>query len=466
MIVRCLYDKLVPIDDLIPHPQNRNKHSTEQVERLSEILAYQGWRYPIKVSKQSGFITSGHGRLLAAQKNQWTECPVSFQDYDSSDQEYADVQADNAIASWATLDLSGINADIPDLGPDFNIDMLGIKDFMLDIADKDDLIEELPESKKKVMNAAWADWCKEQLTIIDKLKDIKIISQSLSPAALKIYFLKSLYQKYEFPRFATTARQYHRMQCSGDGDNGSILDLFEKITKKNSVADRLKFALGDRPSIEKLLSVSGIPMAGYKAPLDFPAELAKSLYNEFADGGHVLDPCHGWGGRYIGFLLSDAKYYLGVDASPLTNQGLKDIASDLKDYHSKTNDFICSPFEDADITQGFFDFALTSPPYFDREQYIGGDQAHTRYKTYDQFIEGFYTQLIFKTHGALKNKGYFALQIGNQKYDLDKKAIQIADKIGFRYVETRSTEMHGMTQEKHEDASEMILIFKKEKSNG
>lgn len=137
MIIHCLYDKLVPIGDLRPHPKNRNKHPKEQVERLAKILDYQGIRYPAKVSNLSGCITSGHGRIEAAKLNGWTEFPVNFQDYDDEAQEYADVQADNAIASWAELDFSRINADVGDLGPDFDIDLLGIKNFEIDVADKE-----------------------------------------------------------------------------------------------------------------------------------------------------------------------------------------------------------------------------------------------------------------------------------------------------------------------------------------
>jgi DNA modification methylase len=133
--VRCLFDKMVPVESLKTHPKNRNAHSEEQIKRLSDIIQFQGWRYPIKVSNISGCITSGHGRLLAALKKGWLSVPVNYQDYDSPEQEYADVQADNAIASWAELDLSGINTDVADLGPDFNIDMLGIKDFELVIGD-------------------------------------------------------------------------------------------------------------------------------------------------------------------------------------------------------------------------------------------------------------------------------------------------------------------------------------------
>lgn len=136
MIVHCPHDGLVSLKELKSHPKNRNKHPADQVKRLAKILEYQGWRYPVKVSKRSGFVTSGHGRIEAAHANGWKEVPVSFQDYDSDEQEYADVQADNAIASWSDLDLSAINMDLPEMGPDFDLDMLGIKDFVLEPADK------------------------------------------------------------------------------------------------------------------------------------------------------------------------------------------------------------------------------------------------------------------------------------------------------------------------------------------
>jgi len=154
MQIHCQYSQLVPVKELKAHPKNRNEHPKDQLERLAKILEYQGWRYPIKVSKLSGFITSGHGRLAAAKLLKLKEVPVSFQDYTDEAQEYADLQADNAIASWSELDLSAINADIGDLGPDFDIDLLGIKDFVIEPADKldpqcdeDDVPDALPDPK-------------------------------------------------------------------------------------------------------------------------------------------------------------------------------------------------------------------------------------------------------------------------------------------------------------------------------
>lgn len=147
MKIHCTYNELVSVDELKPHPKNRNTHPKEQIERLANILQYQGWRYPVKASKRSGFVTSGHGRIEAARLNGWKNVPVNFQDYESEEQEYVDVQSDNAIASWAELDLSGINQDIIDLGPDFDIDLLGLKDFVLDLSEKAPLDDKLEKDK-------------------------------------------------------------------------------------------------------------------------------------------------------------------------------------------------------------------------------------------------------------------------------------------------------------------------------
>ena len=85
---------------------------------------------------ETGFVTAGHGRIEAAKLNDWDTAPVNYQHYDNLDMEYADLIADNAIAEWAELSLTDINLDIGDLGPDLNIDMLGLKAFTVDRSEK------------------------------------------------------------------------------------------------------------------------------------------------------------------------------------------------------------------------------------------------------------------------------------------------------------------------------------------
>jgi hypothetical protein len=137
-VVRIEHIELMRVNEVatMRHPKNPNTHSKDQVAALAKIIEFQGWRLPIKISKRSGFITAGHGRLDAAQLRGWSEVPVSFQDYESDEQEFADLVADNAIAEWSVLDFKSINETVPDLGPDFDIELLGIKNFEIDAADK------------------------------------------------------------------------------------------------------------------------------------------------------------------------------------------------------------------------------------------------------------------------------------------------------------------------------------------
>lgn len=64
--VFCAHDEIVDTLKLVPNPKNPNKHPQEQIELLTRIIKATGWRQPITVSKRSGFVVKGHGRLLAA----------------------------------------------------------------------------------------------------------------------------------------------------------------------------------------------------------------------------------------------------------------------------------------------------------------------------------------------------------------------------------------------------------------
>jgi hypothetical protein len=134
----CSYSELLDINSskIIPNPKNPNNHPKDQIERLSKIIEYQGQRHPIIISNRSGFLVVGHGRLEAIKKLGWEKIAVSYQDFENEAQEYSFVVSDNAIASWSELDLGKVNQEMLDLGPDFDVELLGVKDFTIEIADK------------------------------------------------------------------------------------------------------------------------------------------------------------------------------------------------------------------------------------------------------------------------------------------------------------------------------------------
>lgn len=113
--VFCAHDAIVPLKDLRPNPKNPNQHPPEQIKLLSSIIRATGWRGPITVSKRSGYIVKGHGRMMAAELGDMAEAPVDYQDYASEAEELADLTADNRIAELATTDnklLAEVFADI------------------------------------------------------------------------------------------------------------------------------------------------------------------------------------------------------------------------------------------------------------------------------------------------------------------------------------------------------------------
>lgn len=130
MKIECSHTDLVDLDLLVPNPRNANVHSEEQIKLLAKIMRHQGWRRPIVVSKRSGFVVAGHGRLMAAKLNGWTSAPVDRQDYATEADEYADMIADNKIAELAETDMAMVNLDAASF-PDLDLDMLGIPDFSL-----------------------------------------------------------------------------------------------------------------------------------------------------------------------------------------------------------------------------------------------------------------------------------------------------------------------------------------------
>jgi hypothetical protein len=132
MKVECAFTGMRDTETLIPHPRNPNKHPDNQIKLLAKIMNHQGWRHPIIVSERSGFVISGHGRLEAAKINGWGQCPVDIQKFKNEADEYAHMVADNKIAELADTDLSMVNEDVMGLGPDFDLELLGIPDFVIE----------------------------------------------------------------------------------------------------------------------------------------------------------------------------------------------------------------------------------------------------------------------------------------------------------------------------------------------
>jgi len=155
--IYCAHDELVAVEALVGNPRNPNQHPPAQIALLAKIIAAQGWRAPITVSKRSGFVVRGHGRLAAALLLGVEQAPVDYQDYESEAAEWADLIADNRIAELAEIDLSALNDLLTELdAAEFDMGLTGfdggeLERLMTSLGDfgsevEEDDVPDLPEA--------------------------------------------------------------------------------------------------------------------------------------------------------------------------------------------------------------------------------------------------------------------------------------------------------------------------------
>jgi hypothetical protein len=163
----------------------------------------------------------------------------------------------------------------------------------------------------------------------------------------------------------------------------------------------------------------------------FPPALARDLYKRYAPlGGSVLDPCAGWGGRLIGWLTAlRGGRYVGFDASAASVRSAEAMIAELGIQGASVQ---LGAYEDQQLEPESYDFAFTSPPYFDLESYSAEPtQSTVRYPKYPLWRDGFLEPFIARTLEALKPGARFVINISDVgKHELAADAVAIAKRIG------------------------------------
>lgn len=167
---------------------------------------------------------------------------------------------------------------------------------------------------------------------------------------------------------------------------------------------------------------------------EFPPFVARSIienYTNYKKNGNtinVLDPCGGWGGRLIGAASLGNVSYTCCEPASKTFNGLNKLGDWCKSLAPEFEyDVCCLPFEEFSSLKKF-DLALTSPPYYDTEHYSDENtNSMNRYKSFEDWIEGFFKVLILNTMCMLKDDAVFILNIGTRKYPLDEAMVDVCE---------------------------------------
>lgn len=337
--------------------------------------------------------------------------------------------------------------------------------------DEDDEEEEnkpkknIIEDVEEMLNEAMVENVREAFTQINQSLSHGWLLSGLTLGMCKAKFIRAKHYGERYPTYL--ARYFTPQMLMTSSKVISMYDKFKEVAdgKTKAGVAGLRTISEDGNVIESIIKKGNYPIAGARLPIDFDANTCRDLLQEFG-GGRVLDPCHGWGGRLVGALLADVQSYTGVDPSDEASAGVHKIADAYNGYSPDTKvTLLKMPFEDTTLEAGAYDIAITSPPYFDVEQYHGEQQSHVRYPKYDLWRDGFYRQLIAKVYDYLRDGGTFILQVGSQRYPLLEDGKKIAAEVGFRILDIRplggqtSNPLHGNTDEDEEN--EKIMILKK-----
>lgn len=200
--------------------------------------------------------------------------------------------------------------------------------------------------------------------------------------------------------------------------------------------------------------------------------LVYSLNMSVLKGTKIFTPTLGWSSYAYGFLeCPTVKEYVGVDVIP---DVCKKTGAFLKEHYSKTkHNIICSPsedlFDDARFMRKYrehFDVVFFSPPYYELELYPGKNQSTTKYKTYEEWLHGYWYKTIQLCYYLLENKGTLCYILSSGGGQSQRNILQDMNNMtSGLFKEQKVLQMYNknvhVTAGSHRETNEKIMIYKK-----
>ena len=135
----------------------------------------------------------------------------------------------------------------------------------------------------------------------------------------------------------------------------------------------------------------------------------------------ILDPSAGWGDRMIAALAARAIYYTATDPNTLLQPAYEKIVETLGplvghmsvENIRKTFKVFPKYFEEANVREGFYDLALTSPPYYTYEEYHNARLD----LSYSDWLQQVYRPYLANMVKGVKISGYVVIYVGDISID-------------------------------------------------
>ena len=243
--------------------------------------------------------------------------------------------------------------------------------------------------------------------------------------------------RFLFPNMMTA-------EPKGRGSN-SLRDRFWNDAKlKRAIRICFEFRSGDKLLRPTALRTALELVTGENVT-NFKAQNAKAITEHLCPvlWGRVYDYSCGYGGRLLGIGSSNFKYnYIGVEPNTETFGYLNYLNNIILKATGVSSTIVQSVSEEYQPEN--IDLAFSSPPYFNLEKYSNEEtQCMVRYKTEDEWFEGYVTPTVERIFRGLNREGFFATNIADYKsydrkepYKVVDRWIRTAEGLGFKHVQT------------------------------
>jgi hypothetical protein len=327
------------------------------------------------------------------------------------------------------------------------------------------------EQRKQVQEEVLAIYRSKNIYPITYYNEEGIIEEIKKCQAREVDFEKVLDLKYNqgqsLARFLFP--NLHQVDA-GSAKNNTMWDRFYDDHKLKRAID---FALRFKKSVTPAEIRTSLELIGGNVATNFKAMNAKALYERLCPkDGIIYDFSAGFGGRMIGALTSKNNYkYLAVEPASETFDNLNVLGAYIEKALGGKDRFkiFKQGSEDFRLKKGeYIDFAFSSPPYFNLEQYSDEEtQCYNRFPSLDEWFEGYVKATIENIYFMLKEGRYYAVNIadfnfGGKPVKYVDRWIELSEELGFKYVDQIPMKLttrkgHGHDGEKKEG----IFVFQK-----
>ena len=192
--------------------------------------------------------------------------------------------------------------------------------------------------------------------------------------------------------------------------------------------------------------------------------LVYSLNQSVLHGTRIFTPTLGWCSYCYGFLESPGVIeYVGTDVITSVCKKTSEFAREyypnksVKIYNSPSESLLTPKF--IDQYKNHFDVVFFSPPYYRLEMYPGTNQSTTKYKTYEEWLAGYWEKTIQLCHLVLAPGGKLCYILsGYGSIDLLKDMNQVTKKY-FKLKSQQPMFNKNVHVTEHRETGETIMIF-------